>query len=71
MGLGNTFKRVTPFGDEIIEVEDDKGKLIITKNLVEEMTEEEIIDMPCLLLSEEDCQETKRRLIVILRHLKT
>jgi hypothetical protein len=71
MGLRIKSLRDYTLDKEIIEVEDDRGKTLVTLDFVEEMTEEKIMSMPCLLMTEEECQETKRRLIELLRHLKT
>jgi hypothetical protein len=71
MALRSEFLTDTPLDNEIIEVRDDKGELILDPPFVEEMTEEQIMGMSCIQMSEEECQETKRRLIEVLRKIKT
>jgi hypothetical protein len=71
MGLRIKSQRDYTPDKEIIKVRDDRGELILDRTLVEEMNEEKIMSMPCLLMTEEECQETKRRLIEVLRRLKT
>ena len=70
MGLRIKLLRDYTPDKEIIEVRDDKGEVVLLRTFVEEMNEEKIMSMPCIQMTEEECQETKRRLIEVLRKIK-